>query len=83
MLSFANFSQAILPGDGEGVVHKTLDYSKIELSNREGYRESLGKRLARIGKFVEAEFGSPQDIEGAVAGDSIYLVQSRPQQGIA
>jgi pyruvate,water dikinase len=40
--------------------------------------------LAEIGKRVEAHYGSPQDIEWAVAPDSagreqIYLLQSRPE----
>ena len=34
--------------------------------------------LARLGQRVAAHFGSPQDIEWAVAGGSTYLVQSRP-----
>ncbi|WP_222101959.1 phosphoenolpyruvate synthase [Fluviicola chungangensis] len=34
--------------------------------------------LERIGRTVEAHFGSPQDIEWCLAGDQFYLVQSRP-----
>lgn len=34
--------------------------------------------LAQLGQRVAAHFGSPQDIEWAVAGDETYLVQSRP-----
>jgi phosphoglucan, water dikinase len=83
MLAFANFSHAILPDAEEGMLFKTLDYSKINLSIHESYGGSLGSRLAAIGRFVEAALGSPQDIEGIVADKTIYLVQSRPQQGIA
>ncbi|MEO7456737.1 MAG: PEP/pyruvate-binding domain-containing protein [Gemmatimonadaceae bacterium] len=35
-------------------------------------------RLAAIGRVVEAHFGQPQDIEWCLAGDEIYVVQSRP-----
>ena len=40
--------------------------------------------LARIGKLVEAHYGSPQDIEWAFARDAggeerLYLLQSRPE----
>jgi pyruvate,water dikinase len=40
--------------------------------------------LARIGKLVEAHYGSPQDIEWALAPDAaceerLYLLQSRPE----
>lgn len=36
------------------------------------------KRLAKLGRKVEAEFGCPQDIEWAVCKKKIYLLQSRP-----
>lgn len=35
-------------------------------------------QLARIGRKIEAHFGSPQDIEWAIADGSIYILQSRP-----
>jgi pyruvate,water dikinase len=35
--------------------------------------------LARVGCRLEEHFGSPQDIEWAIAGDgSLYILQSRP-----
>jgi phosphoenolpyruvate synthase/pyruvate phosphate dikinase len=42
----------------------------------------LGKKhavkLAKIAKKIEAEFGSPQDIEWAIYNNKIFLLQSRP-----
>lgn len=35
-------------------------------------------QLARIGRQIEAYFGCPQDIEWCLAGDTFYIVQSRP-----
>jgi len=35
-------------------------------------------QLARIGRQIEAYFGSPQDIEWCLAHDTFYIVQSRP-----
>ena len=35
-------------------------------------------RLWKLGQRVAAYFGSPQDIEWAVRGDEIYMLQSRP-----
>ncbi|OPH56905.1 phosphoenolpyruvate synthase [Paenibacillus ferrarius] len=35
-------------------------------------------QLARIGRQIEAYFGSPQDIEWCLAQDTFYIVQSRP-----
>jgi rifampicin phosphotransferase len=35
-------------------------------------------QLARIGRKIEANFGSPQDIEWCLVDDTFYIVQSRP-----
>jgi rifampicin phosphotransferase len=35
-------------------------------------------QLARIGRQIEAYFGSPQDIEWCLVNDTFYIVQSRP-----
>lgn len=35
-------------------------------------------KLARLGQIVLEHYGKPQDIEWAVIGDEIYLLQSRP-----
>ncbi|MFC7530952.1 rifamycin-inactivating phosphotransferase [Actinoplanes sp. GCM10030250] len=35
-------------------------------------------RLARLGRRIEAHFGSPQDIEWCLTGDDFRIVQSRP-----
>jgi rifampicin phosphotransferase len=35
-------------------------------------------QLARIGRQIEAYFGSPQDIEWCLSDDRFYIVQSRP-----
>jgi pyruvate,water dikinase len=36
------------------------------------------ERLAALGRDLEERFGMPQDIEWALAGDRLYLLQSRP-----
>jgi phosphoglucan,water dikinase len=81
MLAFANFSAASRPEPAGGVRRETVNYAAIELSRDVGARQRLGKRLAAIGRFVEESLQQPQDIEGVVAGDRIYLVQARPQPG--
>jgi pyruvate,water dikinase len=35
-------------------------------------------QLARLGRQIEAYFGRPQDIEWSLAGDTFYVLQSRP-----
>lgn len=63
----------------EHVTAKTVDYSKVALTLHEEARVSLAKRIGAIAALLEAEFGCPQDVEGCVKGDTIYIVQSRPQ----
>lgn len=80
-LAFASFSHALRPA-AEGVARETIDYTRVPLSRDGEARRNLGRRLCAIGCFVEAAFQRPQDIEGVVVGEEIYLVQARPQQGV-
>jgi phosphoglucan,water dikinase len=79
-LAFASLSHALWPGPTGGLIRRTVDYSGVRLSTDGIFRERLGARLGAVGRFVEEAFGRPQDIEGLLLGDSIYLVQSRPEQ---
>lgn len=81
MLGFASFSQGIWPNPAGGLIRKTVNYSTVELSTNEGFINRLGRRLGTIAQFVEDALREPQDIEGLILGDQIYLVQSRPQHG--
>ena len=62
---------------------ETLDYSRITFSRDPASLESFGRRLCRIGTFVEKAIGLPQDIEGVLVEDKVFLVQTRPQQGLS
>ena len=81
-LSFANFSYALRADSTAGVARELLDYSRVPLSRESDLRKEFAQRLAVIGSRAENEFGKAQDIEGAITGHRIYLVQSRPQQGL-
>jgi alpha-glucan,water dikinase len=59
-----------------------LDYTCEPLVWDEAFRQNLAAAIARIGLEVERTSGSPQDIEGAVAGGKYYVVQTRPQVGL-
>ena len=59
-----------------------LDYTQEPLVWDEAFRQNLVATITRIGLEVERNSGSPQDIEGAVAGGSYYVVQTRPQVGL-
>jgi phosphoglucan,water dikinase len=80
-LAFASFSHALRPAADRGLQPETVDYSQVALSCRVDARERLGRRLAATARLVESAFRSPQDIEGAVVGDEIWLVQARVQPG--
>ncbi len=62
--------------DGDGTVKEQA------LSNDRSFAWSLDKRqtkrLAKLARKVEAQFGGPQDIEWALCKKKIYLLQSRP-----
>ncbi|XP_060181699.1 phosphoglucan, water dikinase, chloroplastic [Lycium barbarum] len=82
-LAFANFSEEMVvggnsPADGE-VIHLTVDYSKKPLTTDPVFRRQLGQRLGAVGFYLERKFGSPQDVEGCLVGNEIFIVQSRPQ----
>lgn len=63
-----------------GMIRKrTVAYSNHYLSKDEDKRKQLAVNLYKVGKFLEAELGGPQDVEGAIVGESMYVVQSRPQ----
>jgi phosphoglucan, water dikinase len=81
ILAFASFSSAFQPDSPEGTTRRVVQYSDVRLSRDPAFAKMLGTRLAVAGRLLEDAFGGPQDIEGAIAGDHVYIVQSRPQQG--
>jgi phosphoglucan,water dikinase len=68
--------------DATGISSQIIDYSQVNLSRDPAALISLAFRLCKIGVLVEQALGKPQDIEGVVIGDKVYLVQTRPQQGV-
>jgi phosphoglucan,water dikinase len=83
--SCADYSFAWRVGDemnaaGETLRQELVNYADMALSAKDGKLFVLARKLAEIAVALEAEFGCPQDIEGAVVGAKIYLVQARPQQ---
>lgn len=43
--------------------------------------EHVLAQLTVLGKRIEEHFGEPRDVEFAVAGDTVYVLQSRPVSG--
>jgi phosphoglucan,water dikinase len=79
LLAFADFSHAARPQAKTGVAWTAIDYSKDPLTCDPARRQKIATRLGAIGVDMEKAFGQPQDIEGVVKGDEIYLVQTRTQ----
>jgi pyruvate, water dikinase len=65
---------AVVPLEGGGTEEREL--------GEEGAEPKLGeeqlRELARIGDDLEQRLGGPQDIEWALEGDEIYVLQARP-----
>lgn len=58
---------------------RLLDYSQAALSRSGEARKRLGGRLGAVAALLEREFGGPQDVEGCLLGDAVFVVQTRPQ----
>lgn len=78
----ASFSYALRPAPGGKLAKERLDYSADPIAAQTAAAEDLGRRLAAIASFLEERLGYPQDVEGVLSNDKIYIVQARPQQGI-
>ena len=39
----------------------------------------VGRQLCQVAVTLEEAFGGPQDVEGAIVGQDVFIVQTRPQ----
>lgn len=62
----------IRPRPGGGTTSHDTPHAEPALN------QALLARLTQLGQQVAGEFGTPQDIEWATAGDTLYLLQARP-----
>jgi hypothetical protein len=60
-------------------VRKIVDYSEEWLVWDAERRAALMAKLAELAVAIEVEMKAPQDIEGCIVGDDIYVLQSRNQ----
>jgi phosphoenolpyruvate synthase/pyruvate phosphate dikinase len=63
----------------EPTQERVVDYTASSIVWNSHAREAMIRRISDIAKSVESYRGSPQDIEGAVVGDRIVLLQTRAQ----
>jgi rifampicin phosphotransferase len=63
--------------------HGTIDVPVMaDLRRALALSPSQAVALALVGLSIEAHFDAPQDIEWAIAGDSIWILQARPITGL-
>lgn len=43
------------------------------------YVTQVGQQLCKVAVELEEAFGAPQDVEGAIVGSDVFIVQTRPQ----
>eukprot|EP00922_Rhytidocystis_sp_ex-Travisia-forbesii_P037376 GHVS01055700.1.p1 GENE.GHVS01055700.1~~GHVS01055700.1.p1 ORF type:complete len:770 (+),score=133.38 GHVS01055700.1:1179-3488(+) len=78
-LGGGTLAQAVSPNVTNQVKNVVCDYSLDPMATSKPYRTRVALRLAAVGMAIEAAFGLPQDIEGCMHQNDIYIVQSRPQ----
>jgi len=73
-----------IPGLGDKLVSGEADAQSFSLQQPKGaYKgpsalQPYGRDLYRLASRLEKDLGGPQDVEWAVAGGKVYLLQSRP-----
>jgi pyruvate,water dikinase len=82
--SFERMTGNYIHGLGEGLVSGEAEPFTFSLSRPKGRYNGppklkrFARKLYKLGTRLEKELGGPQDIEWAVAGGKLYLLQSRP-----
>ena len=72
--------------EGNVVVTEPVSYAREALffggvgTEARERRESLARRLAAVGAVLEAEFGTPQLVEGCLVEDEVFVTRTRPRQ---
>lgn len=73
--SVAAQAVAVRPVPGGGTEESAIEPDRQRVQK---LTDAQIQRLASIGRTIEVHFGRPQDIEWALAGDTFFVVQSRP-----
>jgi pyruvate,water dikinase len=74
-LSIGNKHTALVPATTGGVMPVSIPSDR---SNIPCLPDSWLRRIGEYGLAIEQVFGAPQDIEWAVAGGQVWILQSRP-----
>ncbi|MCG8558140.1 MAG: PEP-utilizing enzyme [Proteobacteria bacterium] len=65
---------------GKGIADEPVSEAE---ARREALDEHTLQQLVELGRRIERHFGDPRDIEWAIAGESIYVLQARPVTAFA
>lgn len=68
-------SRAVHAAPGGGTRETPVDPAR---QTSPALTDAQAVRLAALGRRIEARFGRPQDIEWALTGDDVHILQSRP-----
>ena len=79
ILSFANFSSTESASSAAQEEGSFVDYSQLKYTKDPQALVDLGIKLCEVGMKLEQYFQEPQDIEGALCAEQLFIVQSRPQ----
>ena len=71
LTAHASYPDALVVGPGGRTERRVARYPEIAW-------QSLAERLGGLAELFESALGGPQDVEGAVVGDELWVVQSRP-----
>lgn len=83
---------AAVPGRPDSLVSGTVEGHRyvlghsgriLDRSARDGLPKPQLKRLTRLAERAAQEFGGPQDVEWALNGDELIMLQSRPVTAVA
>ncbi|WP_439427452.1 rifamycin-inactivating phosphotransferase [Micromonospora sp. LA-10] len=68
-------ARAVYAAPGGGTREGAVDPARRE---QPALTDAQAVRLAALGRRIEARFGRPQDVEWALTGDDVHILQSRP-----
>ena len=80
--AYTNSSRPAFGSGQDSISHACLmwlTFAAQDLSRSEDNRKAVSKKLAVVGAALEKAFKGPQDVEGALVGSDVYIVQTRPQ----
>ncbi|MFG1738651.1 rifamycin-inactivating phosphotransferase [Micromonospora chalcea] len=68
-------ARAVHAVPGGGTRERAVDPARRD---QPALTDAQAVRLAALGRRIEARFGRPQDVEWALTGDDVHILQSRP-----